>query len=53
MKKQTEFMFKYDCACRKNQWVCRTDRNYNQLKLYCSSCNTELDAIIAVISYSV
>ena len=47
------YMFKFDCSCRKNQWVIRTDRNQNQLKLYCSVCSTEISAVIFGISYSV
>ena len=53
MKSPTPFLFKYDCACRKNDWVLRTDRNYNMFKLYCSVCQTEIDGIISGISHSV
>ena len=46
MNSPTPFLFKYDCACKKNQWVVRTDRQFNRIKLYCGLCITEIDAII-------
>ena len=47
------FLFKFDCTCRQNHWVLRTDRSYNDAKLYCYTCNTEIDVVITGISYSV
>ena len=52
MKSPTPFLFKYDCACKGNHWVLRTDRQFNRVKIYCSNCITEMDAIISCISYS-
>ena len=52
MKSPTPFLFKYDCACKKNAWVVRTDRQFNRIKVYCGHCITEIDAVIDCISYS-
>ena len=46
------FVFKFDCYCRENSWVLRTDQWNNGGILYCTICNTEITMDITGISYS-
>lgn len=47
------FVFRFDCYCRNNQWVFRSDQWNNEGIIYCTDCNTEVKVDITGINYSV